>query len=451
MRQIKSRLDSQKKHKKSTIRRSRRSSEDLTATGKKLNVGAIGDRATKKDSNNGQQDQKLQFKEAVKDNMAPRRIRPLNFPTSKYMGDIPIFGNNEHSSSYNNRGINILNKHGIAKTCIRPPSANLLLAQKQERNKSPTPPPAPPPPALLLPALSPTEQKTIDFNDYFNINTKLGLLQNSTSLADNRSKIRDNIRRNRSFKAINSNDLILEENNFTNFNGRSYYSVLDQYFNNTGSKNRTVGSCGGNKSNSTSSINKDQPTSVSVNNLIENFSSAVNLGTNNKLSCESLINSNSSSTNSICGDLTETSFGGAISADLIESGGGNVRNNLSTSYFDYSTTEAAGAPSLIIKKDLMAAGEMNLNGPKLSSCFSNYGSAKNTNSIYENKLYVDRQQQNSFGRGPEKRPCSGEYQIENSNNISNAAMDSWYYKMTSEGKLMIFFYHFCVPNTVYRG
>lgn len=304
-------------------------------------------------------------------------LRSLNFSSSKYMyqdndasgsGPATAFSHN-NTDSYCGLSTT-LNKHGIAKTCMRPPS--ISAAQKQER-KSPTPPPSsaglPPPPSQLKP---------IDFHDYFNVNTKLSLAHNYYT--ESRSKIRDNIRRNRSFKAINSNDLIVEENNSSASNlSRPYSSVIDHLF-----RAGTTG--GGHSGKSQRTFMDKQQTSASVNDLIEKFS-AVKMRSNK--SSESLSSSNSS--------ISSVSSGGGV-------GGSSIRSCLPSAAKTNNVTENSGTSQLC-------------------------------NPLCDNKTYMERQQTFKFSRlGSGKRPSSGEFNIIDAPD-NNVTMDSSFrvYKMTSEG------------------
>lgn len=191
MHQLRSKLESQKKCKNSSQRQKQQSNDDETKS--KFAVGAVGDRCVNKKDNVDLPATKSTIGDGIY-----KALRRLHFPPLKTATSAPT---NLNDYTYGDRygssvGISMLNKHGIAKTCIRPPS--LIAAQKQAR-KSPTPPLTP-------------DRSTFDFTDYFNVNSKLGFAANVNHYAENRTKIRDNIRRNRSFKAINFNDLIVEEN-----------------------------------------------------------------------------------------------------------------------------------------------------------------------------------------------------------------------------------------------
>lgn len=193
MHQLRSKLESQKKCKNSNQRQRQQANEDDTKT--KFAVGAVGDRCINKKDNI-----ELPTKSTIGDGIY-KALRRLHFPPLKTATSAPTNLNHTSDYTYGDRfgssvGISMLNKHGIAKTCIRPPS--LIAAQKQAR-KSPTPPLT-------------QDRSNFDFTDYFNVNSKLGFAANVNHYAENRTKIRDNIRRNRSFKAINFNDLIVEEN-----------------------------------------------------------------------------------------------------------------------------------------------------------------------------------------------------------------------------------------------
>lgn len=193
MHQLRSKLESQKKCKNSSHRQKQQPNDDDTKS--KFAVGAVGDRCiNKKDSID------LPTTKSTIGDGIYKALRRLHFPPLKTATSAPTNLNHTNDYTYGDRygssvGISMLNKHGIAKTCIRPPS--LIAAQKQAR-KSPTPPL--------------TQDRSFDFTDYFNVNSKLGFAANVNHYAENRTKIRDNIRRNRSFKAINFNDLIVEEN-----------------------------------------------------------------------------------------------------------------------------------------------------------------------------------------------------------------------------------------------
>ncbi|KAJ6646298.1 AN1-type zinc finger protein 4, partial [Pseudolycoriella hygida] len=190
MHQLRSKLESQKKFKNSNQRQKQPTNEDnLKSKVKTGAVGAVGDRCINKKENTDMP------KSTIGDGIYKTSQR-IPFPPLKTATSAPTNLNHTNDYPYADRygssvGISTLNKHGLAKTCIRPPS--LTAAQKQTR-KSPTPPLA-------------QDRSSFEFTDYFNVNSKLG-----NHYAENRTKIRDNIRRNRSFKAINFNDLIVEEN-----------------------------------------------------------------------------------------------------------------------------------------------------------------------------------------------------------------------------------------------
>lgn len=191
MHQLRSKLESQKKCKNSNQHQKQQPNDE---TKKKFAVGAVGDRCTNK------KDVDVSTKSTIGDGIY-KALRRLHFPPLKTATSAPTNLNHTNDYIYGDRygssvGISMLNKHGIAKTCIRSPS--LIAAQKQAR-KSPTPPLT-------------QDRSSFDFTDYFNVNSKLGLATNANHYSENRTKIRDNIRRNRSFKAINFNDLIVEEN-----------------------------------------------------------------------------------------------------------------------------------------------------------------------------------------------------------------------------------------------
>lgn len=194
MHQLRSKLESQKKCKSSSHRQKQQPNDADTKS--KFAVGAVGDRCvSKKDSID------LPTPKSTIGDGIYKALRRLHFPPLKTATSAPTNLNHTNDYTYGDRygssvGISMLNKHGIAKTCIRPPS--LIAAQKQAR-KSPTPPLT-------------QDRSSFDFTDYFNVNSKLGFAANVNHYAENRTKIRDNIRRNRSFKAINFNDLIVEEN-----------------------------------------------------------------------------------------------------------------------------------------------------------------------------------------------------------------------------------------------
>lgn len=194
MHQLRSKLESQKKCKNLNQRQKQQSNDEDTKS--KFAVGAVGDRCINKKDNIEMPTTKSTIGDGIY-----KALRRLHFPPLKTATSAPTNLNHTNDYAYGDRygssvGVSMLNKHGIAKTCIRPPS--LIAAQKQAR-KSPTPPLA-------------QDRSTFDFTDYFNVNSKLGFAANVNHYAENRTKIRDNIRRNRSFKAINFNDLIVEEN-----------------------------------------------------------------------------------------------------------------------------------------------------------------------------------------------------------------------------------------------
>lgn len=234
---------------------------------KRFRIGAIGDRA-KKDSKTEPSTSSSATNEPESSGGVSKALRRLYFPPLKTTKAVDaILSNITHSSNarndvqvYNDHsfrsggggGGGVLNKHGIAKTCIRPPS--ISSAQQLER-KSPTPPPPQPSPQLLT-TTQPLAHKSIDFTDYFNLNSKLRI--GYTPSAESRTKLRDNIRRNRSFKTINSNsnDLIIEESNTIGQN-RPFSSVIGQLYANKSVKQ----------------LHKPT-TSASVHDLIEKFSSS---------------------------------------------------------------------------------------------------------------------------------------------------------------------------------
>ncbi|XP_037025472.1 uncharacterized protein LOC119066890 isoform X2 [Bradysia coprophila] len=316
MHQLRSKLESQKKCKNSNQRQKQQSNDDDTKS--KIAVGAVGDRCVTKKDNIDLPTTKSTIGDGIY-----KALRRLHFPPLKTATSAPTNLNHTNDYAYGDRygssvGISLLNKHGIAKTCIRPPS--LIAAQKQAR-KSPTPPLA--------------QDRSFDFTDYFNVNSKLGFAANVNHYAENRTKIRDNIRRNRSFKAINFNDLIVEENS-------------------------------------------QQPKPLTFEELL----------------CNNLEKLEKLSSTKLKGDTLD----GPILAK-------NNVNCLET------MTNADG------KSDSQAS----------------IG-----NSLFENKLFSERQQSYSLN-GRDKRPCSGEFKIDSgtaSSGCGGGAMDSSFrvFKMTSEAK-----------------
>lgn len=97
---------------------------------------------------------------------------------------------------------NLLNKHGLTKTCTRQQS----LPQINQNGSSTTEGAA-----NMINCPSSGELKPIDFHDYFNVNSDIDLANNINHYTENRLKLRDNIRRNRSFKTISNHDLLVEE------------------------------------------------------------------------------------------------------------------------------------------------------------------------------------------------------------------------------------------------
>lgn len=238
---------------------------------KRFRIGAIGDRA-KKDTKLEpltSSSAKSSTNESESSGGVSKALRRLYFPplktakavdailsnitnSSTARNDVQVY--NDHSFRSSGSGGGVLNKHGIAKTCIRPPS--ISSAQQLER-KSPTPPPPQPSPQLITQTTTqPLAHKSIDFTDYFNLNSKLRIGYSPS--AESRTKLRDNIRRNRSFKTINSNsnDLIIEESNAIGQN-RPFSSVIGQLYANKSVKQ----------------FHKPT-TSASVHDLIEKFSSS---------------------------------------------------------------------------------------------------------------------------------------------------------------------------------
>lgn len=358
MHQLRTKLDSKKKNKISKIFKSQPSDEKC----KKPNVGAIGDRSCKKDSS-----PYLVTKCNDSDTNGAKTSRRLYFPPCKAAIGSPNMPPPAPSRDEFFNGYKfcpgILNKHGIAKTFIRPPS--ITTVQQQER-KSPTPP----------------CQKSNDFTDYFNLNNKLsigfsgGSSSPSLTADQNRSKIRDNIRRNRSFKTINANNLIIEENNLSN-QGRPFSSVINHMYAAKPAKLNNE---------------KNNIASMSVHDLIEKFSSTSIRALNNNKSNESLRDHQDSSSFILNNDLKLKNI------NPNDGGGGGV-NTIVT-----SVTTTTGPSST---------------APKL------------TNPIFENKLFLERQQSFTLN-GRDKIPCSGEYKMDNS---SNTSMDNSFrlYKMAAEG------------------
>lgn len=325
MHQLRSKLESQKKCKNSSQRQKQQSNDDDTKSKFAVGaVGAVGDRCINKKDNIDLPTPKSTIGDGIY-----KALRRQHFPPLKTATSAPTALNHTNDYTYGDRygsavGISMLNKHGIAKTCIRPPS--LIAAQKQAR-KSPTPPLA-------------HDRSSFDFTDYFNVNSKLGFAANVNHYAENRTKIRDNIRRNRSFKAINFNDLIVEENS-------------------------------------------QQPKPLTFEELLCN-----NLEKLEKLSSTKL------KTEVLDGPMTK-----------------NNLNCLET--MNNSNGDRSGDSQPLIG-----------------------------NSLFENKLFSERQQSYSLN-GREKRPCSGEFKIEGGSASSgcgggNGAIDSSFrvFKMTSEGEYL---------------
>lgn len=312
MHQLRSKLESQKKCKNSNQRQKQQSNDEEPTS--KIAVGAVGDRCINKRDNVDMPTTKSTIGDGIY-----KALRRLHFPPLKTATSAPTNLNHTNDYTYGDRygssvGISMLNKHGIAKTCIRPPS--LIAAQKQAR-KSPTPPLA-------------QDRSSFDFTDYFNVNSKLGFAANVNHYAENRTKIRDNIRRNRSFKAINFNDLIVEENS-------------------------------------------QQPKQLTFEELL----------------CNNLEKLEKLSSTKLKGDALDGSM---------------IKNN-----FDCLEADA-----------------------KIDS------QASIGNSLFENKLFSERQQSYSLN-GRDKRPCSGEFKIDNgtgSSGCGGGAIDSSFrvFKMTSEGE-----------------
>lgn len=457
MYQIQSELESQKKHKSSGGNRRAAtgafkksswaklndfnndvvdplSSSSSSSSGKrKANVGAVGDRFNRKDSDATVvaaaaaataeciRTQMLGGGDDADEDGVCKSLRNLNFPSTKYLypnaADAMTADEIAAVAAYRS---SMLNKHGIAKTCVRSPTTatasatqQLLNATKEAARKCMSPPPA----TTTLPPLSPSSSsslKLIDFNDYFNVNAKLGLTHNYYT--ENRSKIRDNIRRNRSFKAINSNDLIVEENNAAasvgNLSRPPYSSVIDQLFS-------SAGSVTGSQTSSRRPFMNKSPHTASVNDLIEQFG---NVKLRNNKSNESLSSS--------------CSGGGG-------GGGGSIRTGYSSPSLSKMATNDFGPP-LVIKNDLRS---MDGGGGRIS-----------TNPLYDGKLYYERSQTYKFSRSAgsgngcggsssngvnsSKRPNSGDFSgvIEHEHAVdSNLGIDSSFrvFKMTSEGEYNI--------------
>lgn len=377
---------------------------------KRFRIGAVGDRA-KKDIKREPEHQQSTTNESdgnAAGNGVTKAFRRLYFPPLKSAkavdsilsnltnssntsrNDVQVYNDHGFRSGGGGGGGGVLNKHGIAKTCIRPPS--ISTAQQLDR-KSPTPPP--PPPTPLQPSSSVIGQmtthqpvshhKSIDFTDYFNVNSKLRIGYSPST--ESRTKIRDNIRRNRSFKTINSNnnsnDLIIEESNSFNQN-RPFSSVIGQLYANKSVKQ----------------FHKPT-TSASVHDLIEKFSSSKLLNSvgNHESSSDSLLS---------CGTNTKNNNNQSIgsSTKLL------INNN---------------------EKLVSATKTMKNIVPKL------------TNPFYENKLFIERQKSPfSMGVGggggrSDNRPRTGEIKLDSS---AGTSIDHSFrlYKMSSEGLFLFFLF-----------
>lgn len=96
---------------------------------------------------------------------------------------------------------NLLNKHGLTKTCMRQQSLPQINQNCSTGAAN----------MINCPSSASSGLKPIDFHDYFNVNSDSDLANNINHYTENRLKLRDNIRRNRSFKTISNHDLLVEE------------------------------------------------------------------------------------------------------------------------------------------------------------------------------------------------------------------------------------------------
>lgn len=147
-------------------------------------------------------------------------IRRINFPPIR--STIDNFTKKSNRTELNNSayahtyfGNNLLNKHGIAKTCLRTSVLNTAAKQRSTNNEGNN--------GQLMRSMSfnvPGTESSFAKHERNRITDTNSASSNNSNFSEMnfdayRSKIRDNIRRNRSFKLFNSNELLLEENKIT--------------------------------------------------------------------------------------------------------------------------------------------------------------------------------------------------------------------------------------------
>lgn len=191
--QIRSKLVSKKKKRNPLFRRQTSDEQPCEPKMKTTDVGAVGDRPNqKRDLNIEDYNYKLMadFSRDDESDGSKQSARNCCKSCTRHAKHI-------YTDLQDNRSL--LNKHGLTKTCMRQQS----LPQINQNGSSGA--------ANMINCPSTSGLKPIDFHDYFNVNSDSDLANNINHYTENRLKLRDNIRRNRSFKTISNHDLLVEE------------------------------------------------------------------------------------------------------------------------------------------------------------------------------------------------------------------------------------------------
>lgn len=193
--QIRSKLDLKKKKRNPLFRRQSSDERTVDPETKPADIGAIGDRPNPKRN----KDSKVINYKLLTDFAGDGEAEGVKQITRNCCKSY----NRKTRQFYPEDNQKLLNKHGLTKTCVRQQSlpqinqsGSSFSYESGNRINCPS---------------TPSGLKPIDFHDYFNVNSDSDLANNINHYTENRLKLRENIRRNRSFKTISSHDLLVEE------------------------------------------------------------------------------------------------------------------------------------------------------------------------------------------------------------------------------------------------
>lgn len=194
--QVRSKLVSKKKKRNPLFRRQTAAEEcaaDETES-KPVDIGAVGDRPSQKRDHGIEENHFQLMTDYAADDEQPEGTRRTSRNCCKSC-------NRQFKHLYTDLPDNrsVLNKHGLTKTCMRQQSLPQINGAAAGGA------------ANMINCPSSSGLKPIDFHDYFNVNSDSDLANNINHYTENRLKLRDNIRRNRSFKTISNHDLLVEE------------------------------------------------------------------------------------------------------------------------------------------------------------------------------------------------------------------------------------------------